>query len=191
MDQKALTFHHDKNFVTAIIYPELLRYNYFQDMIETSSLELIYVDYGSQTADFSIGHFQMKPSFVENIEKYLEKYPGELYTYKKLLFSRKSTKKLQRKIRLERLKLLDWQLTYLHAFVAICDHKFQFLKWNTKQDKLRFYAACYNYGFQKKYQDIFICASKKNFPYGSKYLGDQFSYSSIACTYFLNSYTMK
>lgn len=191
MVQKAHTYHHKNKFVTAIIFPELLRYNYVQDMIETSSLELIYIEYGSQTADFSIGHFQMKPSFVENIEKYIEKYPASFYTYKKLIHTNKSMRKTQRKIRLERLKSLDWQLTYLHAFVAICDHKFKFLKWNTIPDKLRFYATCYNIGFQKKYEDILINASKKTFPHGPNYLGNQYSYASIACSYFLNPNTMK
>ena len=83
MAQKAIKFHHENDFVTAIVYPELLRYNYIQDFIETSGLELIYMRYGAKTADFSIGHFQMKPSFAEHIEKYIEKNAADFQQYKK------------------------------------------------------------------------------------------------------------
>ncbi len=191
MAQKAIKFHHENDFVTAIVYPELLRYNYIQDFIETSGLELIYMRYGAKTADFSIGHFQMKPSFAEHIEKYIEKNAADFLQYKKLIIAQKASPLKQRKLRLTRLKQMDWQLTYLHAFIAICDHKFHFLKFNTTKDKLRFYAACYNIGFHKKYQNILQNENLNTFPNGPKYLGTQFCYASIACAYYLNPKSMK
>jgi hypothetical protein len=184
MEQKANKYHHDHEFVTAIIYPELLRYNYIQDFIETSGLEILYMRYGATIADFSIGHFQMKPSFAENIEKYIEKNADDFYHYKKLIIKHKATPVAQRKLRLARLKQMDWQLTYLHAFIAICDHKFHFLKFTTSKDKLRFYAASYNIGFHKKYQNILQNENSNSFPNGSKYLGTQFCYASIASAYY-------
>lgn len=184
MAQKAIKFHHENDFVTAIVYPELLRYNYIQDFIETSGLELVYMRYGAKTADFSIGHFQMKPSFAEHIEKYIEKNAADFQQYKKLIIAQKAKPVLQRKLRLTRLKQMDWQLTYLHAFIAICDHKFHFLKFNTTKDKLRFYAACYNIGFHKKYQNILQNENSNTFPNGPKYLGTQFCYASIASAYY-------
>ena len=191
MAQKAIKFHHENDFVTAIVYPELLRYNYIQDFIETSGLELIYMRYGAKTADFSIGHFQMKPSFAEHIEKYIEKNIVDFYQYKKLIITQKTTPLKQRKLRLTRLKQMDWQLIYLHAFIAICDHKFHFLKFTTSKDKLRFYAACYNIGFHKKYQNILQNENSNTFPNGPKYLGTQFCYASIACAYYLNPNSMQ
>ena len=191
MAQKAIKFHHENDFVTAIVYPELLRYNYIQDFIETSGLELIYMRYGAKTADFSIGHFQMKPSFAEHIEKYIEKNEADFHQYKKLIIAQKAKPVLQRKLRLTRLKQMDWQLTYLHAFIAICDHKFHFIKFTTTKDKLRFYAACYNIGFHKKYQNILQNENLNTFPNGPKYLGTQFCYASIACAYYLNPKSMK
>jgi hypothetical protein len=184
MAQKAKKFHHENDFVTAIVYPELLRYNYIQDFLETSGLELIYMRYGAKTADFSIGHFQMKPSFAEHIEKYIEKNPADFHQYKKLMIAHYVTPLLKRKLRLARLKQIDWQLIYLHAFIAICDHKFKFLKFVSPNDKLQFYAACYNIGFQKKYQTILENATKNTFPHGPKYLGTQFCYASIASAYY-------
>lgn len=184
MAQKAIKFHHENDFVTAIVYPELLRYNYIQDFIETSGLELIYMRYGAKTADFSIGHFQMKPSFAEHIEKYIEKNAADFQQYKKLIIAQNAKPVLQRKLRLTRLKQMDWQLTYLHAFIAICDHKFHFIKFTTTKDKLRFYAACYNIGFHKKYQNILQNENSNTFPNGPKYLGTQFCYASIASAYY-------
>ena len=191
MAQKAIKFHHENDFVTAIVYPELLRYNYIQDFIETSGLELIYMRYGAKTADFSIGHFQMKPSFAEHIEKYIENNTADFHQYKKLIIAQNASPLKQRKLRLTRLKQMDWQLTYLHAFIAICDHKFHFLKFTTTKDKLRFYAACYNIGFHKKYQNILQNENSNTFPNGPKYLGTQFCYASIACAYFLKPNSMQ
>lgn len=184
MAQKAIKFLHENDFVTAIVYPELLRYNYIQDFIETSGLELIYMRYGAKTADFSIGHFQMKPSFAEHIEKYIEKNAADFHQYKKLIITQKASPLKQRKLRLTRLKQMDWQLTYLHAFIAICDHKFHFIKFTTTKDKLRFYAASYNIGFHKKYQNILQNENSNTFPNGPKYLGTQFCYASIASAYY-------
>ena len=191
MQQKASKYHHENDFVTAIVYPELLRYNYILDFIETTSLELIYMRYGSKTADFSIGHFQMKLSFVEKMEAYIKKYPSEFNKYKKMLIVRTASPELQRKLRLSRLKKIDWQLTYLHAFIAICDHKFKSFKFDSSIEKLQFYAACYNIGFHNKYQTIQQNATKNTFPNGPKYLGTQFCYASIACAYYLNPKSMK
>ena len=191
MQQKASKFHHENDFVTAIVYPELLRYNYIQDFIETTSLELIYMRYGSKMADFSIGHFQMKLSFVEKMEAYIKKYPSEFNKYKKMLIVRTASPELQRKLRLSRLKKIDWQLTYLHAFIAICDHKFKSFKFDSSIEKLQFFAACYNIGFHNKYQTIQQNATKNTFPNGPKYLGTQFCYASIACAYYLNPKSMQ
>ncbi len=191
MAQKAIKFHHENDFVTAIVYPELLRYNYIQVFIETTSLELIYMRYGAKTADFSIGHFQMKPSFAEHIEKYIENNAADFHQYKKLIIAQNASPLKQRKLRLTRLKKIDWQLTYLHAFIAICDHKFKSFKFDSSIEKLQFFAACYNIGFHNKYQTIQQNATKNTFPNGPKYLGTQFCYASIACAYYLNPKSMK
>lgn len=55
--------------VVAVIFPELIRYNSIQDKMETFALESLYVKYATDYANFSIGVFQMKPSFAEQIEK--------------------------------------------------------------------------------------------------------------------------
>jgi len=71
----------------AIVFPEMLRYNENLEEIETQLLKSLYVRFGNRYADFSIGYFQMKPSFAEKIEeskgKKLEHTPPRtLRTYK-------------------------------------------------------------------------------------------------------------
>ncbi len=56
------------NYVKSIVFPETIRYNTFKAFFETSSLELLYINNGSEAVDFSIGYFQMKPSFIEELE---------------------------------------------------------------------------------------------------------------------------
>ena len=53
----------------AIVFPELIRYNKVFDAIEINSLKYLYVSEGKDYADFSVGYFQMKPSFAEMVEQ--------------------------------------------------------------------------------------------------------------------------
>lgn len=51
----------------AIVFPEIMRYNGLKDGIETESLRTLYVQFGEDYADFSIGLFQMKPCFAQQL----------------------------------------------------------------------------------------------------------------------------
>ena len=56
-------------FALAIVFPELIRYSAIQNWAETKALEVLYAQYGEAYADFSIGNFQMKPSFAKRLEQ--------------------------------------------------------------------------------------------------------------------------
>ena len=58
----------DAAFMQAIVFPELMLYNSVKDDIESESLRVLYVQFGKAYADFSVGPFQMKPSFAEEVE---------------------------------------------------------------------------------------------------------------------------
>ncbi len=58
------TYGIEEKALKAVVFPELMRYNLLQNLIETEALELLYIQAGSKQIDFSIGNFQMKPSFV-------------------------------------------------------------------------------------------------------------------------------
>ena len=62
----------DKSIVVSFLFPERIRYSLISDLIETEVTENIYVNFGSSYVDFSIGYFQMKPSFIEKMEKYVK-----------------------------------------------------------------------------------------------------------------------
>ncbi len=64
----------------AIIFPELIRYNRVFDAIQIESLKYLYVTEGKYYADFSVGFFQMKPSFAEKVEREAE----PVFGYKEL-----------------------------------------------------------------------------------------------------------
>ena len=47
----------------SIVFPELVRYSALRDKMEITLLKTLYVNLGEDYANFSIGQFQMKPSF--------------------------------------------------------------------------------------------------------------------------------
>ena len=74
-------FDVDSRVAEAIVFPELIRYSMWQDEIERAAVNGLYVTKGRDGADFSIGRFQMKPSFAEDVEQAwnrssLSKEPG-------------------------------------------------------------------------------------------------------------------
>jgi hypothetical protein len=182
--QSCKKYKHNKNEVVAIIYPELLRYNYLKDFFETSSLDLVYVNYGSKAADFSIGHFQMKPSFVEQLEKYSKSHSKIGKKYKHLFINDKINSKEKRKIIVKRLKNIYWQLAYLHIFIDICFDKFPMIQKEKKHNQIHFIAACYNNGFNFSFITLKKRSALKIFPFGTKYNGSQFCYADISCAYY-------
>ena len=74
----------EKTAVLPVIFPELIRYAIVKDLLETAALEAIYVELGVEGADFSIGHFQMKPSFAEQLEEKIRGNPDLLRLFKRI-----------------------------------------------------------------------------------------------------------
>lgn len=65
-----------------------MRYNALKDDIESESLKVLYVQFGKTYADFSIGVFQMKPSFAEGVETLAAQLlPDTIYTELQLAYS--------------------------------------------------------------------------------------------------------
>ena len=170
----------------AIIFPELIRHSSFKDFFETSALELLYTNGGTDYADFSIGHFQMKPSFVEKLETTLEDYLHlkarflQICTYTEVLSSQKRVE------RLKRLKDTQWQLNYLCCFYALASEKFEgHIKNLSPAQRVAFLSAAYNIGFDKSLNHILKWSKKACFPFGAKYPEkNQFVYSDISLDFF-------
>ncbi|MBQ3723638.1 MAG: hypothetical protein II851_08020 [Bacteroidales bacterium] len=100
----------------AVIFPELVRYNRIQDSFETSALEAAYPEEGIAGCDYSIGRFQMKPSFVEDLEKrWMRSGLGQKYG---LIYD--TTESVEaRQARFDRLKSEEGQCVYLAVYLRM------------------------------------------------------------------------
>ena len=172
----------DPAIAVAIVFPELIRYSALSDKFETGALLTLYVQYGQKYADFSIGHFQMKPTFAKQLETDLQKLPAE----EKNCCFRFDVNETE-KARLERVKRLDspiWQVRYLIYFIKIMDSKYASKFWTTTSEKLTFYATAYNCGYTLPEPKIREKLQSKLF-YTSLLKGNIcYSYSAIAVDFY-------
>ncbi|MBR5905240.1 MAG: hypothetical protein IKZ51_02135 [Bacteroidales bacterium] len=99
----------------SVVWPEYMMYSYWQDWLETSAVSSTYVTSGSGF-DFSIGVFQMKPSFVEKLEHAWMQ--SGLAQVPELQFDI-SDNRSAREARLSRMQCADWQAVYLALFLRL------------------------------------------------------------------------
>lgn len=175
-------FENDVLMVKSIVFPELIRYNLLKDFFETASLKILYVQNGSTAVDFSIGEFQMKPSFVENLEKEVERLNLTQYNFINK-FKNQQTESI-REERVDRLTDLYWQMVYINCFVSVLDESYKSKLFESYEDKLRFYASVYNSGINISESQILKNISNKYFPYGKSYKGIQYSYCDISLYFY-------
>lgn len=177
-------------FMQAVVFPEVMRYNTLKDGIETESLRTLYVQFGEDYANFSIGLFQMKPSFAETVEtKAKQLLTDSVYQELQLSYAVTNPETIRQQ-RVERLQDKEYQLVYLTAFIAICNHLYQHCTFTNETEKLQWYATVYNAGFDKT--DAFIAQKIKE---GHFYLqqgmpGKKFRYAAVAAWFFLQGRTM-
>lgn len=184
IDSLACVFDEDAIPVLAVVGPEWVRYSMVRDLMETAALEFAYVRYGAETADFSIGPFQMKPSFVEDLEKAIQEAS---YLPRHLQFScaySTSDPVFQRRVRIQRMKDLRWQYFYAFAFYILSQNRFADHLSVQTTDQIGFIASAYNFGFTRPVAAIENWRNAEVFPYGSAFLGRQESYSGVALRFY-------
>ena len=174
----------NEKIARSIVFPEGIRYSMLSDLFETVYLETVYVEKGSAYADFSIGEFQMKPSFVETLEKEIASDEALKKSFPEMQIAHTDAKQA-RKERLSRLKVRDWQMKYLFAFYKVGIKKYN-LDASGDAEKLKYLATAYNYGIKKTKAELEILSQRKTFPYGADYGTSQYAYSDIAAYYFNN-----
>lgn len=169
--------------MSAVVFPELIRYSQVQDLMETEVLTVAYIQQGSQLCDFSIGQFQIKPSFLEKVESYFE--GNEHFAYLKYPKREKSSHEAQslREQRLQRLENFHWQLCYLHCFYVLMEGKTQHLLLSTAE-KINLYATAYNAGFEHTLEQLDKKKTESYFPYGKNFEGKQYNYAAISVQFF-------
>ncbi len=172
----------------SVIFPELIRYSSISDYIEVKALEVLYVQYGRDYADFSVGLFQMKPSFAERIEADLLRY--RLADSFPSLSSLKpdTINDLQvRKARILRLKDENGQLLYLEAFLRIMDYLCMDVAFESDADRLGVYARAYNEGYKKGDQVVRWSGGQGYFYVGMIPPEKKYNYAEIAVEYYLEA----
>lgn len=176
-------YNSDIEILSAVVFPEIMRYSVIRDKMERTSLNIFYVPLGGRSVDYSIGLFQMKPSFVDKMEELVSKYklPGFAHVVIDPLYS--SEKK--RKTRLERLSRLDWQLVYLCCFYRLVSARFSSeIGQMNMEKKIRFFASAYNTGLDKDFNSISGYEDRAFYPGGSgPVLGQQYRYGDVSVFY--------
>ncbi len=174
----------DLKILLPALFPEIVRFSELQNKVESYSLEVLYVRFGTAYANFSIGRMQMKPSFAEALEGMAQdpEYKVSPSVRKKLQYRITEAKEV-RKERIRRLNDWDWQVIYALAFAQISFSKYK-LAQKTGVEQVRWLAGIYNRGLQHPAEDIKKWMQKRTFPHGPAYRGEQFIYSEIAVDFY-------
>ncbi|MBE8723660.1 hypothetical protein [Flavobacterium hungaricum] len=173
--------------ILSIAFPEILRYDSYSDYLETSSNKILYVNKGKEASDFSTGYFQMKPSFVEELENYVA-VAESLKAYEWIIITNKNIKEA-RKERISRLGNFQWQLRYLKVFWFAAEHKYQNIDFKNQHDKIRFYATAYNYGFTKPESEITKYQFIKKFSSGANTDAPKLAFADFSID-FIQTYSL-
>ena len=162
----------------SIIFPELVRYSALQDKIEITLLKALYINLGNDYADFSIGQFQMKPSFAELIREKASVVTGNKseISFKKI--SDYDNIKDFRKSIVSDLEDPKSQIRYLIAFIKICERNFNTGR-KDEMSAIEFLATAYNFGIDKNQKEIEHMIGKKFF--NTKLIKtENYSYADVA-----------
>ncbi len=178
-------FHISYPTAVAVVFPELVRYSAVRDKIEITLLKTLYINLGEEYANFSIGQFQMKPSFAEKIRKKANSVMGRK---SKSLFSNKREYTDIRKYRAAIVADLEdpkTEFNYLIAFFKICESSFD-MKQRDEDSRLKFLATAYNYGFYRNAEQIESMTDKKFFN-TKVFKTENYSYADVSL-YWYNQY---
>jgi hypothetical protein len=157
----------------SIIFPELIRYSALRDKMETAMLKTLYVNLGDEYADFSIGMFQMKPSFAESVREKMPHSNG--------LFENRHDQDDDVAYRKSIVKDLEdprVQINYLIAFIKICERSIKIPGYDELL-RVKFYSTVYNFGFKMNPGDVGKMTDKKFFNTKS-FKSHDYSYSDIS-----------
>jgi hypothetical protein len=160
--------------VFAIVAPEAGCYNALSDYFETAAVKNGYPSNGEP--DYSIGLFQMKPSFAESIESEVAKDSVLKEKYGTMLAYSSNDATAKRRERVDRLANTKWQICYLAVFVDIIKKRTSTWGLEDAESKVRYWSTMYNAGFYLSRARVEHRFGVKQFPRGTK----EFNYSAVA-----------
>ncbi len=162
----------------AIIFPELVRYSALRDKMEITLLKALYVNLGEDYANFSIGQFQMKPSFAEMIR---DQSTIGMSRKSGIVFKKRSefdNIQSYRKSIVADLENPKSEFNYLVVFLIICEKEFKASR-KSEDERLKFLATAYNFGFDKSNVQIENMIEKKFFN-TKLYKTENYSYADVS-----------
>lgn len=169
----------------AVIFPELARYSALRDKMEITVLKALYINLGDEYANFSIGRFQMKPSFACMIREQAGVFLGRKSGF---LFKQELENDDIRNFRKQIIAELEdpqTQFNYLIAFLKICEKKYR-LNRKDEPGKIKFLSTAYNYGIDKTATRIDSMISRKFFN-TKLFSTENYSYADVSI-YWYNQY---
>ena len=134
-------FDVDPAVAESVVWPEMQLHKYWRDTIESTADAITY-SAGGGGINFSIGIFQMKPTFVEKLEKAW--HSSGFANFYKLPFDT-SDSAAARRSRISRMTTNEWQVIYLGMFIRLLYHSYC-LEGLPMEDQVRLAANAYNRG---------------------------------------------
>lgn len=153
------------NEAIAIVFPELMRFSALRNKMEVTGLMVLYTRLGKDYADFSVGRFQMKPSFVRKLEIDAKAYlsQNEIDRICPFLLNGKDVQEVRKK-RVNSLTQVRNEVSYLALFYKICLKRFKNIHFKNAANRIRFLATAYNCGYCHSAKYILGQMKKKQFP---------------------------
>lgn len=177
------TLNHEKlrpDIALSTVIPSMIRYSALRDIVEASAMRTLYIRSGRKYAHYSVGRFQMKPSFAELVER--------TYTRQKLgpyKFIVSNTSKA-RSERARRLESIEWQVRYLVMFNKIMDKRYAHIKWKNDEDKARFYATAFDVGFNRDERTIRRMMTPRKMNIRTKKVDSKYRTGDVAVWFMVN-----
>lgn len=178
--QYADSYKEDALLMEAIVFPELMRYSRLFDALETGSLVSLYTRFGEAYADFSIGYFQMKPSFAESLEHYMQEKHFNWAKELGFLSLDLSDSFEGRQTRVKRLQDQEWQVKYLIAFLKCLNSREGSLATMAPSKRVRWTAAAYNCGWNLPADKIQSFVNEKYYHLNHWDAAVKYAYADIA-----------
>lgn len=150
----------DSRMAEAIVFPELIRYSRWKDEIEKVAVNGLYVIKGREGADFSVGRFQMKPSFAEDVERAWNSSPlAQEYGFSFNLADNAEA----RRSRVRRLSTEEGQCRYLAIFIRLQQLRLPQLRQVSKKQQVRILATAYNRSISASWQSLCQMQHERHF----------------------------
>lgn len=178
-------FQVDVCVAEAVVFPELIRYSMWQDEIEKAAVNALYISGGKEKANFSIGRFQMKPSFAEDVER--DWNNSNLAKEYNFVFNTQDNVEARRS-RVKRLSDKIGQCRYLAIFLRLQYERNKWLQDASQKEQVRYLATAYNHSHTAPKEVIKKMQRKKSF-YTTIIKTKStklYNYSDIAVEYFLS-----